>query len=73
MADGVRPIIDGALRGGAEQLASGNHIRLDCNAEKTAVIITMHVTGLDELWITYDAPQLDELIRNLQTTREDLR
>lgn len=73
MVDGVKPIVDAALSGSNMQLMSGNHIRLEHVLDQPLLKITMHVAGYTELWVTYDAPQLDELIRNLQTAREDLR
>lgn len=50
----------------------GNHIRIDTAADLSEVVLTTHVNGRDLAWITFDAEQLDELIRLLVMIRADL-
>lgn len=49
-----------------------NYIRVHTKSDRSAVILTVVIAGEDGSWITYDADQLDELIRLLQSHREDL-
>ena len=50
-----------------------NHIRIYTEADRSAVILTTVIGGDDLAWITYNADQLDELIRLLQSHMDDLR
>jgi hypothetical protein len=49
-----------------------NYIRAGVAADRARALISMHIEGLLSAWISYDAEQLDELIRILQCARADM-
>ncbi len=57
-----------------EEMRGGrlNYIRIHTKGDRSAVILTTVIEDQELSWITYDAEQLDELIRLLQSHREDL-
>jgi hypothetical protein len=57
----------------AQAAKHANYIRMDVMPDRSAVVLTVHHNGKDGSWITYDAEQLDELIRLLQAGRTDLK
>ncbi len=53
--------------------AEGNWISVHTELNRSSVILTTIIGGKETAWITYDAEQLDELIRILLSHRDDLR
>jgi hypothetical protein len=49
-----------------------NWIRTRTEPDRSAVELTMVIQGKDQAWISYNAEQLDELIRLLQSSRDEL-
>jgi hypothetical protein len=53
----------------AQSFLDQNHIRIDMQPDRRSVILTTHVNGRDEAWITFDAEQLDELTSSSSSPR----
>ena len=49
-----------------------NFITVHTMPDRAHVVVQMHLQGNRGQWIEYDAEQLDELIRILQSHRDDL-
>jgi hypothetical protein len=49
-----------------------NGIRVTTLPSRSSVELMMVLHGVDQTWIEYDAEQLDELIRLLQSSRDAL-
>jgi hypothetical protein len=50
----------------------GNWIRVETKSDRSGVTLTTVIGGHELAWITFEAEQLDELIRLLQSSRQDL-
>jgi hypothetical protein len=50
----------------------GNWIRVDTKGDRSGVVLTTVIGGDELAWITFEAEQLDELIRLLESSRRDL-
>jgi len=50
----------------------GNWIRVDTKGDRSGVMLTTVIGGHELAWITFEAEQLDELIRLLESSRQDL-
>ncbi len=68
----IHPTIDAALAA-AEASKDANYISTVLNPDRSDVTLTTVIQGKPLSWIKYNADQLDELIRQLQMYRADLR
>jgi hypothetical protein len=50
----------------------GNWIRVDTKGDRSGVMLTTVIGGHELAWITFEAEQLEELIRLLESSRQDL-
>lgn len=69
---GVAAIIATATKEAAAS-RDANYINIHTRPDLSALVLTTVISGKPLAWITYDASQLDELIRLLQAHRADLK
>lgn len=60
------------MEAAAEDVRDANYIGYTVTPNRASVVLQTHVNGEDGQWITYDRTQLDELIRALQSARDEL-
>lgn len=68
----IHSLIEAAVDA-AEASKDANYINTVVKPDRSAVVLTTVIQGKPLSWITYDPEQLDELIRQLQMFRADLR
>lgn len=71
MTPTVKAIADAAARAADEALRA-NFIHISMLSGWREVRLQMYLGGEPQTWINYDAEQMDELIRVLQASREEM-